>query len=126
MRFFDRYLKGQSDNGWEATLPVRFSVLGYGNAVGDIVNRAELEWPLKRTEHRKYHLHSDGNLVRISSDTAGSIVSYDAESCCTVFTYTFTEDVETTGYCMAHLDVSCQGHDDMDIFVQIEMTDSQG
>ncbi|KAK3064558.1 hypothetical protein LTS18_006084 [Coniosporium uncinatum] len=126
MRFFDRYLRDQRDNRWEATPPVRLSALEYGNPEGDIVNRAELEWPLKRTEYRRYHLHSSGKLVSDTPDDADSTVSYNAASGCTAFTYSFTEDMGTTGYFMAHLDVSCQGHEDMDIFVQIEKTDSHG
>ncbi|PPJ61285.1 hypothetical protein CBER1_09330 [Cercospora berteroae] len=52
-RFFDRYLKG-IENDWEATPPVRLSILNPGGA--DQVGRAEDTWPLERQQFKKLHL----------------------------------------------------------------------
>ncbi|MDO4529378.1 MAG: CocE/NonD family hydrolase C-terminal non-catalytic domain-containing protein, partial [Lachnospiraceae bacterium] len=39
---------------------------------------------------------------------------------------TFNEDTELTGYMWLRLWVSCEGYDDMDMFVNIQKADSQG
>lgn len=128
-RFLDYHLK-KADNGWDSTPPVRLAVLDYGNPAGDIVDRSENEWPLKRTEYVKYFLAPGGRLIPnnggTSPDTISDSVKYDGKTGRATFEYKFDQDLETTGYFMTHLDVSCNGHDDMDLFVQIEKFNSAG
>jgi len=47
-------------------------------------------------------------------------VQYDANTGKAVFQCVITSDMETTGYFMAHLAMSCTDHDEMDVFVQVE------
>ncbi|MDX2058339.1 MAG: CocE/NonD family hydrolase [Gemmatimonadales bacterium] len=53
LRWFDRWLKGV-DNGIDREPPLHIYVMGKNQW------RAEREWPLARTEWRKYYLHSRG------------------------------------------------------------------
>ena len=53
LRFFDRWLKG-IENNLESEPPVRIFVMGENRW------RDEQEWPLARTRHTNYYLHSDG------------------------------------------------------------------
>ncbi|MCE2466198.1 MAG: CocE/NonD family hydrolase [Dehalococcoidia bacterium] len=53
LRFFDRWLKG-IENNLESEPPVRIFVMGENRW------RDEQEWPLARTRHTDYYLHSDG------------------------------------------------------------------
>lgn len=122
-RFFDYYLHGKTDNGWETTPKVRLSVLHFGMVDRvDTVNRPESNFPLERTRQTRYHLQSD-NSLSFQPATEGT-VSYDAKSGKAVFDYQMQEPSETTGYFMAHLVMSCAEHDEMDVFVQVEKLSS--
>lgn len=126
-RFFDYYLKDQTQNGWNATPRVHLSVLDLGHWDADIVNRSEAEWPPKRTEYVKYYLHAEGILSPNTPANNRESVEYDsAGDGQVVFTHTFTHDQETTGYFSAHLNVSCAESSDMDLFLQIEKLNAIG
>jgi predicted acyl esterase len=124
-RFFDRYLKG-IENGWEDTPRVRISILDPGGT--DEVNRPENEWPLARTEYRKFYL--DGNTNTLSPDPMEkeSSISYRAEDGKgqATFTITFNEDTELTGYMKLRLWVEADDADDMDLFVYVSKLDERG
>lgn len=129
LRFFDRYLKGKMNNGWEATPKVRLSVLNMGlRGISDIVLRPESEFHLS-TLYKRYFLRSDGTMSldvpspMSSEDVAEeSIVQYDSErDDKAVFKFQLPEPCETTGYFMAHLVMSsAASHPEMDVFVQVE------
>jgi predicted acyl esterase len=55
-----------------------------------------------------------------------SKVSYDGEKGIINFDMTFEEDTELTGYLKLHMWVEADGHNDMDIFVNIQKLDEQG
>lgn len=61
LRWFDSQLKGIT-NGIMQEPPVRIFVMGE-NAWRD-----EYEWPLARTDYRKYYFHSNGNANTLSGD----------------------------------------------------------
>lgn len=71
LRWFDRWLKGQS-NGVEAEAPLRIFVMGANEW------RDENEWPLARTKYTPFYFHSNGsaNSVigdgRLSADSPGN------------------------------------------------------
>lgn len=122
-RFFDHYLKN-IENGWSATPKVRLSVLHFGmtSAPLDTVNRAEADWPLPRTKFTRLYLNSDNSLSLSPAHLTPGTVSYDSTSSKATFRYVIPHDVETTGYFMAHLCMSCASHTEMDVFVQVEKT----
>jgi len=61
LRWYDRRLKG-IDNGIDREAPVRIFVMG------DNVWRGESEWPLARTQYKKYYLHSKGRANSLFGD----------------------------------------------------------
>ncbi|KAB8226377.1 Alpha/Beta hydrolase protein [Aspergillus novoparasiticus] len=104
-RFFDHYLLDRQDNGWDAMPQYRMAILDLGDPDGDLVNRPEREFPLKRTRYADYYLRKDNTVAS--------------------FSYKFLHNQETTGYWTLHLSVSAD-IDDMEIYVQIEKYDSRG
>ena len=124
--FFDRYLKGV-DNGWERTPRVRLSVLDPGNR--DLVHRAEGEFPLARQQVRALPLSMDAGQGVLGPAPAGEAteVAYDAEGRHeVVFSTTFDDSVELTGYMTLKLFVEARGHDDMDVFAHVRKRDVHG
>ncbi len=61
LRWFDSQLKGM-DNGVMEEPPVRIFVMGINQW------RFENEWPLARTDYRKYYFHSKGNANTLDGD----------------------------------------------------------
>ncbi len=136
-RFYDRYLKG-IHNGWEMTPRVRLDIMD-GYDVDYQEQRPEKAWPIKRTEYRKLYLDASTTRDCVELDHASTCyalstepvategrASYDPQSEELDFDLTLPEDVEITGYMNLHLFVSCDGHDDMDLFVNIQKTDAEG
>jgi putative CocE/NonD family hydrolase len=66
LRFYDHWLKG-IDNGIDREPPVRIFVMGENEW------RDEKEWPLARTEWKKYYLHSQGRANTATGDGSLSI-----------------------------------------------------
>lgn len=85
----------------------------------DIVNRPESAFPLARTEQTRYYLQPD-NTLSLQPGESGSLSYQPNDSGKLVFECCMPSSIETTGYFMAHLLVSCPDHDEMDIFVQVE------
>lgn len=132
-RFYDRYLK-DIHNGWEMTPKVRLDVM---DAMDHdfAVRRPENEFPLRRTQYKKYYLDaSDPDNLTMHDEPVSveSSVSYNAETKedgyidRVEFDMSFNEDVELTGYMWLRLWVEADGHDDMDMFVNVQKADSQG
>lgn len=132
-RFYDRYLK-DIHNGWEMTPKVRLDVM---DAMDHdfAVRRPENEFPLRRTQYKKYYLDaSDPDNLTMHDEPVSveASVSYDAETKedgyidRVEFDMSFNEDVELTGYMWLRLWVEADGHDDMDMFVNVQKADSQG
>ena len=61
LRWFDSQLKG-IENGIMEELPVRIFVMG------ENAWRVENEWPLARTDYRKYYFHSGGDANTLGGD----------------------------------------------------------
>lgn len=84
MRWFDRWLKGER-NGVDDDPPVEIFVMGGGtgrkNSAGHMDHggrwRSEREWPLARTEYRKYYLHDDGVLSPEAPSANGAPASFE-------------------------------------------------
>ncbi|MBR2696797.1 MAG: CocE/NonD family hydrolase [Parasporobacterium sp.] len=131
--FYDRYLK-DIHNGWEMTPKVRLDVMDAMDHDFQ-VRRPENEFPLKRTIYKKYYLDASDpeNLtMRDEPVEVEASVSYEGETRedgyidRVEFDMAFNEDTELTGYMWLRLWVSCEGYDDMDMFINIQKADSQG
>ena len=122
--FFDRYLK-DINNGWELTPRVRLEVMdAYEYDLQ--TDRSEKEFPLARTQYKKLYLDAANGSMNFEPVTNESKISYDGEKGITTFDMKFEEDTELTGYLKLHMWVESDGHDDMDIFVNIQKLDEEG
>jgi predicted acyl esterase len=123
-RFYDRYLK-DIHNGWELTPKVRIDVMDAFDCDYQ-VQRKENEFPLERTEYKRYYLDANSMTMQDAPVAAKSSVSYEGNTQEAVFDMEFTEDTELTGYISLRLFVEADGHDDMDMFFNIQKADKDG
>lgn len=124
-KFFDRYLKGE-DNGWESTPRVRLALLRMGDQ-DPIIGQEEEDYPIPRTQYIKYYLNNTTKSLDFSPpnestsaeylSTSEGIVGYDIK---------FTDATQLAGYPKLELYISCDDHDDMDVFVQLRKLDKDG
>ncbi|KAE8323137.1 Alpha/Beta hydrolase protein [Aspergillus sergii] len=125
LQFFDRYLKGL-DNNWESTPRVRMALLKFGQtpSIGGIV---EQDFPIPNTEYKKAYLEPNEQLA-LHKPTNSLALSYDATSQTDFlkFRYTFDKTTRIMGMPKAVLYMSCQEHDDMDVFVILRKVSSTG
>ena len=89
-------------------------------------NRPETSFPLKRTEYKKLYLDAGNNALSWNPVETKTSYSYDGNTGVANFDIKFEEDVEITGYMKLHLWVEADGHDDMDMFVNIQKLDTKG
>lgn len=122
--FFDRYLK-EIHNGWEMTSRYRIEVMDAYDYDFQ-TDRPEKEFPLARTQYQKLYLNGDKGCLEDSPAEQESSCSYDAKEGLLNFDYQFKEDTELTGYMKLRLWVEAKGHDDMDLFVNIQKADEDG
>ncbi len=128
-RFFDCFVKGERDNGFLETAPVRLEVRSSRDVIHEI--RGESEWPLARTVYKKLYLSADGaGLSDEQPPTAGELC-YDARLGRLKVRHRFEEDTEVTGYMKLRLSVEARGDsdtvpDDMTLFVCVEKLDASG
>ena len=123
-RFYDRYLK-DINNGWEMTPRVRLDVMD-AYEFDYQLHRPENEFPLKRTEYTKYYLDANTMTLQDSLVEKEASYSYDAQTGIANFDMKFNEDTELTGYMKLRLWVECQGHNEMDLFVNIQKLSTEG
>lgn len=123
-RFYDRYLK-DIHNGWELTPKVRIDVMDAFDCDYQ-VQRKENEFPLERTEYKRYYLDATSMTMQDRPVIQTSSVIYEGNTQEAVFDIEFTEDTELTGYISLRLFVEADGHDDMDMFFNIQKADKEG
>jgi predicted acyl esterase len=124
IRFYDRYLK-DIRNGWELTPKVRLEVMDAYDC--DIQkDRVEKEFPIARTQYKKIYLDAASSSMTWEQVPYESKAKYDPVSGETTFDIKFTEDIELIGYPMLHAWFECEGHDDMDVFINIQKLDEEG
>jgi predicted acyl esterase len=126
LSFFDRYLKG-IENDWEQTPRVRMAVLRYGEA-DPWDGIVEEGFPLARTNYREAYLEKEGNLLLDHPSPSPGAVSYNAEDPTDFakFTYTFPTRTQLVGLPKAILYMSCDDHDDMDVFLVLSKLSASG
>jgi len=124
-RFFDHYLKGE-DNGWETTPRVRYSVLDLEG--GDQTNLPATEFPPTDVKYTKYFLDDATSALTTTVPAAEGSASYDSESesDAASFVVRFDEETELVGYPKAHLWVSAEDYDDLDVFVLLQKLTADG
>lgn len=123
-KFYDRYLKN-IHNGWELTPRVRLEVMDAYDCDYQ-TNRGEQSFPLARTQYQKLYLNAADGRCHTEPAAAAAKASYDSETGQLNFDYTFEETTELTGYMKLRLWVEADGHDDMDLFVNIQKLDADG
>jgi len=122
--FYDRYCKNIR-NGWELTPKIRLDVMDAGS--WDIQKkRPEIEFPLARTQYKKLYVDAASHALSLNPVEKESKVSYDGKEGQVTFDIRFDEDTELTGYMKLRLWVEADGHDDMDMFINIQKLDLNG
>ncbi len=122
--FFDRYLKLER-NGWELTPKVRLEIQDAFDCDYQ-TDRPETSFPLKRTEYRKLYLDAANQAMQNAPVAAESKISYDAETEEVTFDYKFEDETEITGFLKLRLWVEADGHDDMDMFINVQKLSTTG
>ena len=122
--FFERYLK-DIHNCWESTPRVRLEVMDAKEFLY-AKNRPERTFPLKRTEYKKLYLDAANMGLSYEPAATTASVSYDGNTGIANFDIKFEEDTEITGYMKLHMWVEADGHDDMDMFINIQKLDTKG
>ena len=145
VKFYDYYLKG-IQNDWPETPKVRVSLLDPTGQ--DVTDQPEVDWPIPRTEYKKLYLDSrtmslfetpvveesratyttkkcPENLVPFSQTTY-TVSPLDESEGKVEFRLTCEKDTNLCGYFKAHLFVSTDAGDDMDLFFHVTKEDSIG
>jgi uncharacterized protein len=125
LRFFDHYLKGDS-NGWETTPRVRYSLLDLEG--GDRVAIAADSFPPAGVESIKYYLNGRSRALTTDVPADDVPVAYSVASNpnAASFIARFEKETVLVGYPKAHLFVEARDSDDMDLFVLIQKLDRFG
>lgn len=113
--FFDRYLKGIG-NSWELTPRVRWICLQFGDR-DPIENIVLPDFPVPTTQYPDFFLVDD--CLKDTAPATLSIASHDSEKfeSFSAFDYTFSERSRLLGLPKAILYMSCNDHDDMNVYI---------
>lgn len=122
--FYDRFLK-EIHNCFEMTPRYRIEVMDAYDYDYQ-TDRPEKEFPLSRTDYRRFYLDARDGSMEASPLEKESSVSYDGQTEQVTFDIPFVEDTEITGYSYLDLFVEADGHDDMDLFVTLKKLDENG
>ncbi|RFU23732.1 hypothetical protein B7463_g12606, partial [Scytalidium lignicola] len=139
--FLDAFLKGDDRVGWskKGQVPPVDLLLRKGDDPAKFTRRAELEWPLARTQYTNFYLSKDGSLLSnpVMTDTPQKL-SYKAlgtaqsPQSISFTTPPFDTEHEITGHITARLYVSASAHlwhsppSDIDLFLTLRHLDSSG
>jgi len=116
LRFFDYFLHGKK-NGWDKQPSVQLQV----RHLDRFVERAENDWPLKRTKWTRFYLDAAGVLAVNKPANKKSVVRFDAMGDGVTFlTAPLESDTEITGPSAVKLYVS-SSTSDIDIFVVLRV-----
>jgi predicted acyl esterase len=116
LRFFDYFLHGKK-NGWDKQPPVQLQV----RHIDQFVERAEKEWPLKRTQWTKLYLDPSGRLAANKPANKKTVLRFEAMGTGVTFlTAPLERETEITGPSAVKLYVS-SSTGDADIFVVLRV-----
>jgi uncharacterized protein len=117
LRFFDHFLHGK-DSGWDKQPKVLLQVRHPGET---FIARAEAEWPLRRTQWTKFHLHPTEGMLKTNAATSKAVRNFDAMGDgLTFMTGPVAEATEITGPIAAKLNVS-SSTGDADLFLIVRV-----
>lgn len=124
-QFFDRYLKDIDNDFEEKTPRVRWSALQFGDREA-IDNIEYADFPIPSTDYREYLLYN--GTLNSSPAKEKSIVTYNSEKSTDIadFTLAFKEKTRLIGLPKAVLFMSCDDHDDMNVFIHLRKRDKDG
>lgn len=122
--FFDRYLKNIR-NGWELTPKIRIEVQDAFDCNYQ-TDRPENEFPLARTQYKKLYLDARNAVMKPEPVKDESSARYESQTGLANFDYTFPEETELTGFFKLHMWVEADGHDDMDLFINVQKLSTTG
>jgi predicted acyl esterase len=115
-RFFDHFLHGK-DTGWSQQPKVLLQV----RHIDKFVERAENDWPLKRTQWTKLYLDPVADLLTEKLPTQGALKMFDAsEDGVTFLTPAMARETEITGPSSLKLFVSSSTAD-ADLFIVLRV-----
>jgi predicted acyl esterase len=118
-RFFGHFLKGE-DTGWERQPKVMLNIRRPGEA---FALRGENEWPLARTQWRRFYLDPRDRSLRQGRPGSAADLSYATKGeGLTFLTPPLTQETEITGPATAKLFVS-SATTDADIFLVLRVFD---
>jgi len=116
LRFFDYFLHGRK-NGWDKQPPVQLQV----RHVDRFVERAEKEWPLKRTKWTKFHLDPTSGSLGEKAPKKKAVVRFEAMGDGVTFmTSPLQQETEIAGPSALKLFVSSSTAD-ADVFVVLRV-----
>jgi hypothetical protein len=116
LRFFDYFLHGKK-NGWDKQPPVQLQV----RHVDRFVERAEKEWPLKRTKWTRFFLDPAGGALSGTPASKKTAIHFDAMGDGVTFlTPPLAHETEITGPSALKLFVS-SSTEDADIFAVLRV-----
>jgi predicted acyl esterase len=120
-RFFDHFLKGV-DNGWDRQPAVQLKV----RHIDRFVIRTENEWPLARTQWRRFYLDPLNLALTTTPPARVQDVEYEAMGDgLTFLTAPLATETEITGPSVLHLNLS-SATTDADIFAVLRVFDRDG
>lgn len=132
-KFFDFYLK-DIQNGWEATSPVRLSLLGY-NLPHEVKSLPALPWTQLGCATLKLHLNADQSMHENPRSMEATTLSYqadvptkqdDSDAGELLFKYTFPRKTLLAGPSKLVVHMSAELQDDLDVYVQLRKADTHG
>ena len=115
-KFFGYFLKGE-DNGWMDTPKVQLQVR---YPFERFVPRAENEWPLARTQYKKFYLHQDSTLSQEPPESSAPMTYAAMGDGYTFLTQPFEEETEICGHIASQMRISSDTVD-ADIFLAIRL-----
>lgn len=140
LSFYDCFLKGDDHGGWKSGKEpnVKFAVRESSEAIPGTLEgealfkfRDEREWPLARTEYKKFHLTADKTIS--SSTSKEGILSYAGYNGDGIFFETPVADkkYEITGHPHVKLSISMTEHKgedapEIDVFLALRKFDKNG
>lgn len=125
------FLRGV-ENDWRSTARVRWSALQFGDREA-ITNIEYADFPIPDTDYRTLYLSESGSdpstgILTMEPASTTSKLEYDSESTKSIasFKYTFPQRSRLIGIPKAYLYMSCDDHDDMNVFILLRKLDKEG
>lgn len=112
--FFDHFLKG-SDNGWDATPPVRVAV--HDEGPDPVAVLAEPDWPPPDLAWTPLYLDLPGGRLVEEQQQAESTAAFDLRDGMLSLTWDLPRDTDLIGHNGLRLWVSLEGTDDAHLFI---------